>query len=78
MNAGGHMFRLAAMARSADADVAIGGYLLDSVTTMTGDAIGAGADTPQIGVSAIRNILMGFEMAGAAADLPGRFGVRPF
>ncbi len=72
------MFRLAAMARSAEADVAIGGYLLDSVTTMTGDAIGAGADTPQIGMSAIRNILMGFEMAGAATYWLGRFGVRPF
>jgi hypothetical protein len=78
MNAGGHMFRLAAMARSAEADVAIGGYLLDSVTTMTGDAIGAGAYTPQIGMSAIRNILMGFEMAGAATYWLGRFGVRPF
>jgi hypothetical protein len=66
------------MARSADADVAIGGYLLDSVTAMAGDTIGAGADTPQIGMSALRNLLMGFEMACAAADLPGRFGVRPF
>ena len=42
MNAGRHLLCLAVMARSAD-DVAIGGYLLDPVTAMTGDAVGAGA-----------------------------------
>jgi hypothetical protein len=78
MNAGGHMFRLAAMARSADADVAIGGYLLDSVTTMTGDAIGAGAAATQLGMSAFRSLLMGLEMACNATYWLGRFGVRPF
>jgi hypothetical protein len=65
------------MARSAD-DIAIGGYLLDSVTAMTGDAIGAGAAATQLGMSALRTLLMGLEMAGAATDWLGRFGVRPF
>lgn len=77
MNAGRHLFCLTAMARSAD-DIAIGGYLLDSVTAMTGDAIGAGAAATQLGMSALRNLLMGFEMACATKDWLGRFSVRPF
>ena len=77
MNAGRHLFCLVAMARRAD-DVAIRDDLLDSVTAMTGDAIGAGAAATQLGMSALRNLLMGFEMAGAATDRQGRFGVRPF
>ena len=77
MNAGRHLFCLTAMARRAD-DVAIRGYLLDSVTAMAGDTIGARAAATQLGVSALRNLLMGLEMAGAATDWLGRFGVRPF
>lgn len=77
MNAGRHLLCLAAMARSAD-DVAICGYLLDPVTAMTGDAIGAGAAATQLGMSVLRTLLMGLEMACAATDRHGRFGVRPF
>lgn len=77
MNAGRHLLCLAAMARSAD-DVAICGYLLDPVTAMTGDAIGAGAAATHLGMSVLRTLLMGLEMACAATDRHGRFGVRPF
>ena len=77
MNAGRHLFCLTAMARSAD-DIAIRGYLLDSVTAMTGDAIGAWAAATQLGMSALRNLLMGCEMACATTDWMGRFSVRPF
>ena len=77
MNAGRHLLCLAAMARSAD-DVAIGGYLPDPVAPMAGDATPTGAAATQLGMSALRNVLMGLAMAGAATDLPGRFGVRYF
>jgi hypothetical protein len=77
VNAGGHLRCLAAMARRAD-DVGIGGDLPDSVTAMTGDARGAGAAAAQLGMSALRNLLMRREMACAATDRLGPFGVRPF
>src|SRR5574337_1443374 len=74
MNAGRHLLCLTAMTRRAD-DVAIRGYLLDSVTAMAGDTIGAGAVATQFGMSTLRNRLMGFAMACAAADRLRREGL---
>lgn len=77
VNAGGHLRCLAAMARRAD-DISIGGDLPDSVTAMAGDASGAVAAATQLGMSALRNLVMRCEMACAATDRLGPFGVRPF
>ena len=77
MNAGRHLLCLAAMARSAD-DVAIGGYLSDPVASMASDATPTGAAATQLGMSALRNVIMGLAMACAATNWPGRFGVRRF
>jgi hypothetical protein len=77
MNAGRHLLCLAAMARRAD-DIAICSYYLDSVTAMAGNTIGAGAVATQFGMSALRNHLMGYAMACAAANRLGRCGVRCF